>query len=379
MLRNPRGVAPPERAEPRADDPAVDAPHGRRLPDDVPASAADARAWRAALSGRVLGPADASVREVSAPAPVTLAIVVPCFNEEEVLPTTIERLAELRDALLSERLILEGSTVVFVDDGSSDSTWAIVEDAARALPWVHGVRLSRNRGHQNALVAGLMSASGDAVVSIDADLQDDLGTIREMLLEHARGAEIVYGVRSERRADTRFKRVTAEAYYRLLRLFGVDVVFNHADYRFMGRRAIAALREFGEVNLFLRGIVPQLGFRRASVYYERVARTAGTSKYPLLKMLALAWEGITSFSAIPLRWITLLGFTVSALSFAVGCWAFGVRLLVPGSVPGWASTVVPIAFLGGIQLLSLGVIGEYVGKTYVETKRRPRFIIEKSI
>jgi len=342
-------------------------------------TSADARAWRAAFAS--LPARDEARRDVRPSTPrgaIALAIVVPCFDEEEVLPTTIERLADLRDRLLSEGLIREESTVHFVDDGSRDGTWSIVEQAAAVLPWVHGIKLSRNRGHQNALLAGLLTVKGDAVVSIDADLQDDVGAIREMVLRHAEGAEIVYGVRNARRADTWFKRFTAESYYRLLRLFGVDVVFNHSDYRLVGRGALDALAGFGEVNLFLRGIVPQLGFPTARVRYERAQRFAGESKYPLRRMLAFAWDGITSFSSIPLRWITTLGFLVSLASFATGCWAIGVHLLV-GGVPGWASTLVPIAFLGGIQLLSLGVIGEYVGKTYGETKRRPRFVVEKTI
>jgi glycosyltransferase involved in cell wall biosynthesis len=312
-------------------------------------------------------------------APVRLAIVVPCFNESEVLPLTIERLAEVRHALLMDTLIDEESTVHFVDDGSHDGTWTIVEAAAGVLPWVHGIKLSRNRGHQNALLAGLLSVDADAVVTIDADLQDDLRAIHEMLREHRGGAEIVYGVRAAREADTSFKRLTAEWYYRILRGLGVDVVFNHADYRLLGRNAIRALAQFGEVNLFLRGIIPQLGFRTAIVQYDRAERKAGESKYPLRKMISLAWDGLTSFSTIPLRWITLFGFLVSIVSFATGCWAIGVHFFVTGSVPGWASTVVPIAFLGGIQLLSVGVIGEYIGKTYAETKRRPRFVVEKSI
>jgi glycosyltransferase involved in cell wall biosynthesis len=228
-------------------------------------------------------------------------------------------------------------------------------------------------------VAGLLEVDADAIVSLDADLQDDPRAIRTMLERHAEGAEIVYGVRGVRTSDTLFKRFTAESYYRLLRAFGVDIVFNHADYRLLGRAALNALREFSEVNLFVRGVIPQLGFRAAYVHYERVERFAGESKYPLSKMLALAWNGITSFSTVPLRWITAAGFLVSIASFLVGAWALSVRLFDRGSVPGWASTVIPMSFLGGVQLLSVGVIGEYVGKIYAETKRRPRYIIEKVI
>ncbi|HET8538440.1 MAG TPA: glycosyltransferase family 2 protein [Anaeromyxobacter sp.] len=307
---------------------------------------------------------------------ITLSIVVPCFNEEQVLPETLARLGAVRAGLVSEQLVSAESAVWFVDDGSTDGTWRLVEEAAAANEWVRGIKLSRNRGHQNAILAGLFESGGSAVITVDADLQDDLSAIREMVVRHAEGAEIVYGVRSSRRSDSWFKRATAEGYYRLLRTFGVDVVFNHADYRLMGRRAIRALQEFAEVNLFLRGIVPQLGFRTDRVYYARAERFAGESKYPLRKMLSLAWDGITSYSTVPLRWITAVGTVVSLLSVSVGVWAFVVRLTNPASAPGWASTVVPFSLLGGIQLLSLGVVGEYVAKIYAETKHRPRYIVE---
>lgn len=308
-----------------------------------------------------------------------LAIVVPCFNEGAVLPETVERLARLRESLVAFGAASARSTVWFVDDGSRDGTWSLIEAAAGIFPWAHGLKLSRNRGHQNALLAGLLTVEAEAIVTVDADLQDDLGAIREMLARHAEGAEVVYGVRRGRATDTWFKRTTAEGYYRLLDRLGVDVVFNHADYRLLGGQALAALRQFGEVNLFLRGIVPQLGFRSARVEYDRAERFAGESKYPLRRMLAFAWDGVTSFSVVPLRWITGLGFAVSLVAFAIGIWAIGVRLTVPGAVPGWASTVIPTAFLGGIQLLSIGVIGEYLGKVYGETKRRPRFVIERKL
>lgn len=365
--------------------PSDDASREGPRPDDDPARAL-ARTERQRLFERAPGPGRATDAQgepggrAGRAAALTLAIVVPCYDEEEALPGTIERLAAERERLLAEALITEQSTVHFVDDGSRDGTWEIIEAAARDRAWVHGIKLSRNRGHQNALLAGVLFVEGDAIVTIDSDLQDDPSAIREMVLRHQEGAEIVYGVRSRRDSDTFLKRVTAEGYYRLLSRFGVDVVFNHADYRLMGRRAVDALAQFGEVNLFLRGIVPLLGFPSASVYYERAERARGESKYPLAKMLAFAWTGITSFSAVPLRWITTLGFVVSLVAFAVGCWALWVRVFsAPQSVPGWASTVVPVAFLGGIQLLSLGVIGEYLSKTYAETKRRPRFIVEKTI
>jgi len=236
-----------------------------------------------------------------------------------------------------------------------------------------------NRGHQNALIAGLMSSNGDVVITVDADLQDDLSAIKDMVVKHREGAEIVYGIRNHRGTDTAFKRISAEGYYRLLRLLGVNIVFNHADYRLLGRAAINALEQYGEVNMFLRGIIPQLGFSTANVYYKRTERFAGKSKYPIGKMLTLAWDGLTSFSSLPLRWITILGFMVSLLSCAIGGWALIARLFFNGSVPGWASTVIPMYFLGGIQLLSLGIIGEYIAKIYSETKHRPRYIVEKTI
>jgi glycosyltransferase involved in cell wall biosynthesis len=342
------------------------------VPD--PAAVSSRPSWPRRAEGR-----DAAPGEGGRVQPCRAAIVVPCFDEEAVLPETLRRLTGLRAALLEEGLLDPQSTVQFVDDGSRDRTWTLIEEAARTYPWAHGIKLSRNAGHQSALLAGLLETAGDAVISLDADLQDDPGAIREMLLRHARGAEIVYGVRRDRSTDGWFKRTSAELYYRVLRACGVDVVFNHADYRLLGRRALEALREFREVNLFVRGIVPQLGFPSARVYYDRAERAAGVSKYPLGKMLALAWNGITSFSTLPLRWITALGVTVSLASFATGAWALVFGLLKLGVVPGWASTVVPMAFLGGIQLLSLGVIGEYVAKVYAETKRRPRYIIEKVI
>jgi glycosyltransferase involved in cell wall biosynthesis len=310
---------------------------------------------------------------------VTLAIVVPCYNEQEVLGETTRRLAELLKDLNARGRIEPSSCVYYVDDGSRDGTWQLVEDLCREHQFVRGIKLSRNRGHQNALVAGLLHAKGDVVISVDADLQDDLGAIDSMLQAHAAGADIVYGVRRRRTTDTPFKRLTAEGYYRILAAMGVEVVFNHADYRLMSRRAVDALREFDEVNLFLRGIIPQLGFPSSVVYYDRGERFAGESKYPLRKMLAFALQGVTSFSAFPLRVITTLGVLISALSFAITLWALGVRLFGSSSVPGWASTVVPIYFLGGIQLLCIGIIGEYLAKIYLETKRRPRYIIDKII
>ncbi len=308
-----------------------------------------------------------------------VAVVMPCYNEQEVLPETVARLSTLLRGLTAKGKIAATSCIYCVDDGSRDQTWAIIESLAKAHPHVHGIKLSRNRGHQNALVAGLFFAEGDVLISVDADLQDDLDAVEQMLDAHSSGSDIVYGVRRSRATDTFFKRLSALTYYKLLHLMGVEAVFNHADYRLMSRRAIEALRAFDEVNLFLRGIIPQLGFATSEVYYDRSERFAGESKYPLAKMLALAWQGITSFSALPLRIITATGVLVSFGSFAVTLWAIWVRLFNPDAVPGWASTVLPIYFLGGIQLLCIGIIGEYLAKIYMETKRRPRFIIDKTV
>ncbi|MCL2523961.1 MAG: glycosyltransferase family 2 protein [Betaproteobacteria bacterium] len=307
-----------------------------------------------------------------------LSIVVPCYNEEEVLPETIKRLLELIGCLAAQGKISPDSHAIFVDDGSRDRTWELIETHAASQPHVRGVKLSRNRGHQNALLAGLFHADGDAVISVDADLQDDLEAITEMVDAHLAGMDVVYGVRRQRATDTFFKRLTAESYYRLLARLGVEIVFNHADYRLLSRRAIDALRGYGESNYFLRGIIPQLGFPSATVYYDRAERFAGESKYPLRKMLAFAWQGITSFSAAPLRLITGLGLLISAGSFGISLWALWIKLFSNQAVPGWTSTVVPIYLLGGVQLLCIGIIGEYLAKIYLETKQRPRYFIEKT-
>ena len=309
---------------------------------------------------------------------IELSIVVPCYNEEAVLPETIQRLTELLQHLMDKGKITSDSCVYYVDDGSRDRTWGLIETLAKTNSTVRGIKLSRNRGHQNALLAGLLTVKGEVVISIDADLQDDLSAIEAMLDDYAAGYDIVYGVRGSRKTDTFFKSFTARSYYRLLSAMGVEIIYNHADYRLMSRRVIEALKEFGEVNLFLRGIIPQLGFSHTIVYYERADRFAGESKYPLKKMLSLAWQGITSFSDLPLRIITGLGLLVSLISFAVTIWAIWIRLFTEVAIPGWASTVLPIYFLGGIQLLCLGIIGEYLAKIYTETKRRPRYIIEKT-
>lgn len=308
---------------------------------------------------------------------MTLTIVIPCYNEAEVLPETVRRLRSVLQDLESKEKITSNSKLVFVDDGSKDQTWALIERFADECSVVQGIKLSRNYGHQNALLAGLLVAQGDALVSVDADLQDDLGVIEQMLDACHDGCDVVYGVRENREADSAFKRFTAESYYCLLAFMGVDVVFNHADYRLLSRRAVEALREYGEVNLFLRGIIPLLGFRSRSISYRRAERFAGESKYPMRKMLSLACQGITSFSTFPLRLITVLGLIIFVVSSLLGIWAIGIRLFSDLAVPGWASTVVPAYFLGGIQLLGIGIIGEYLAKIYMETKRRPRFHIEK--
>ncbi len=309
----------------------------------------------------------------------SLAIVVPCYNEEEVLPETVTRLNDLLNRLTREGRIAESSHVCFVDDGSSDRTWKIIQEVHRRMANFGGIKLSRNRGHQNALVAGLLSVKGDLVISIDADLQDDLNAISEMLKCYNNGAEIVYGVRSKREKDTLIKRRTAHLYYYLLKRLGVDVIFDHSDFRLMSRVAIEALREFEESNLFLRALIPQLGFKTAIVTYERAERFAGISKYPMRKMFALALEGITSFSTRPLRMVTILGCGMSLIALALTAWALFMALVIKATVPGWASIVIPIYLVCGVQLLSLGIIGEYVGKIYLETKRRPRFIISSSV
>lgn len=306
----------------------------------------------------------------------TLSIVVPCFNEEAVLLETYTRLSALRDQLVAKGKISQLSAIVFVDDGSRDQTWQMIDSWVRAGAPVVGVKLSRNCGHQNALLAGLTSAKGDAVITIDADLQDDETAIERMVDAFHAGNEVVYGVRSKRETDTWFKRGTAKAFYRTMSLLGVHTVVDHADYRLLSRRAVEYLQQFSEVNLFLRGVVPLLGLRCETVYYERRRRCAGESKYPLRKMLEFALDGITSFSTAPLRMIAALGFTLSLACLLLAGWVVAVKVFSSSAVPGWASTILPIYFLGGVQLLCAGVVGEYVGKIYMEIKRRPRFLIE---
>lgn len=312
---------------------------------------------------------DADIRGVP-----SLAIVVPCHNEQEALPYLFRRLEALNKTLLDQRLIGGPIELVLVDDGSRDTTWRVIQAAQTELP-VTGVKLSRNYGHQNALLAGLFQAKTDVVVSMDADLQDDPDAVVPMVKAYLKGAEIVYGVRDRRDRDTWFKRVSARGYYRALGALGIDLIPDHADFRLMSRKSLDALAEFGEANLFLRGLVRQLGFPFAVVKYDRAERVSGTSKYPLGKMLALGLEGITSFSVKPLRLIVLFGFAVAALAFTFGLFAF-VGWASGRAVPGWTSIVLPLSLLGGVHLIALGVVGEYVGRIYQETKRRPRYIVD---
>ena len=308
----------------------------------------------------------------------TLYIVVPCYNEQEVLPETVSRLRKKLDTLTASGAISNDSRIVFVNDGSKDRTWELITQFHNEDPHVQGIDLSRNRGHQNALLAGLMTVRdrADCVISMDADLQDDIDAVDAMLEKYEDGCDIVYGVRSSRKKDTAFKRMTAEGFYRLLRSFGVEVVFNHADYRLMSRRALKGLSEFREVNLFLRGIVPMVGYRHDCVYYERKERFAGESKYPLKKMLAFAFEGITSLSIKPIRMILSVGVLLFFISIAMLIYSL-VQYCRGQVTPGWTSIMFSVWAIGGIQLIAIGIIGEYIGKVYLETKQRPRYLIRE--
>lgn len=307
-----------------------------------------------------------------------LYLVVPCYNEEEVLPETAKRLGAKFDGFFSAGRISEKSRIIFVNDGSKDKTWELICALHESDGRFGGINLSRNRGHQNALLAGLMTVRelADAVISMDADLQDDIGAVDEMLDGYESGCDIVYGVRSKRDSDAFFKRFTAEGFYKLMGAMGVETVFNHADYRLMSRRALAGLAEFSEVNLFLRGIVPLIGYKTGTVEYERAERFAGESKYPLKKMLAFALEGITSFSIKPIRLITGLGVGVFFVSAAMLIYTLA-RYLAGRTVAGWASLTISVWAIGGLLLLAVGVVGEYVGKLYMEAKARPRFIVSE--
>ena len=307
-----------------------------------------------------------------------LYIVIPCYNEEAVLPITAPLFRDKLLSLSSQGKISPDSRVLFVNDGSKDSTWNLICQLAKEDEHYEGICLSRNRGHQNALLAGLMEARDkcDITISIDCDGQDDINAMDEMVDEYLSGAEIVYGVRSKRETDTFFKRFTAESFYKLMKWMGADTVFNHADYRLVSSRALKEFANFKEVNIFLRGMFPLVGFKSTCVYYERHERIAGESHYPLKKMLALAFDGITSLSIRPIRLITGLGVFISLVAFSLIVYAL-VSYFTGNVVSGWASSLIVTCFLGGIQLISLGVIGEYVGKIYMETKARPRFIISE--
>ena len=308
----------------------------------------------------------------------SLYIVIPCYNEEEVLPITSKLLREKIHQLGSAGKITDDSRVLFVNDGSKDRTWEIIQQLAAEDKHYIGICQSRNRGHQNAVLAGLMEAKDrcDITISIDCDGQDDINAMDDMVEEYLNGCEVVYGVRSKRETDTFFKRFTAEGFYKLLNWMGAEVVYNHADYRLISSRVLQEFQNFKEVNIFLRGMVPLVGFKSTSVYYERAERIAGESHYPLKKMLALAFDGITSLSVKPIRMITSFGLLVAVLSFIGIIWAV-VATFLGHTVAGWSSMICIVCFIGGIQMLCLGVIGEYIGKIYLETKHRPRYIISE--
>ncbi len=311
-----------------------------------------------------------------------LYIVVPCYNEEEVLLETTKRLADKLTRMMKDGIVSKESRVLYVDDGSRDKTWELIEQFHSQSEIITGIKLSRNCGHQNALLAGLMTAKeyADAVVSLDADLQDDIEVLDDFVKEYKSGAEIVFGVRKSRDTDTAFKRSTAQGYYKIMKKLGVELVYNHADYRLMSKRALDELSKYKEVNLFLRGIVTTLGFKTAKVEYERGERFAGKSKYPLKRLISFASEGLTSFSVKPLKVITAFGTVVSIISFIFLLYIF-INALIGNSsyVSGCASTAVLISFFGGCQILAIGVVGEYISKIYMETKERPRYIIEKEL
>ncbi|MDP4144983.1 MAG: glycosyltransferase family 2 protein [Bacillota bacterium] len=304
-------------------------------------------------------------------------LVIPCYNEEKVLPETSKRLKIIMERMIEANKISPESKIVFVNDGSKDKTWNIIKELHNENKIFSGINLSRNRGHQNALLAGLLTSKdyADAVISLDADLQDDVEVIEKFIDQFYNGYDVVYGVRSSRKKDTFFKRFTAESFYKVMKFLGVDIVFNHADYRLMSKRALEGLEKYGEVNLFLRGIVPLIGFPSTIVEYERNERFAGESKYPLKKMLAFAFNGITSFSVKPIRMILNIGFMLFFISVAMMIWSV-IAKIVGGTVVGWTSLMISIWMIGGIQLISIGFIGEYIGKIYEETKKRPRYIIE---
>lgn len=309
-----------------------------------------------------------------------LYLVVPCYNEEQVLPETVVRLTGKLEEMIGEQLVSEKSRILLVDDGSKDHTWQLIARAHAENTLVCGLKLSRNKGHQNALLAGLMFARKhcDMAVSLDADLQDDISVLNQFVEKYYAGNEIVYGVRNSRKTDSGFKRFTAQSFYRFMKLLGVDLLYNHADYRLMSRRALEALADFKEVNLFLRGIVPLIGFQSDTVEYARQERFAGESKYPLRKMLGFAFDGITSFSIKPIRMITALGMLIFSVSIVMLLY-FLIIYCMGKTVAGWATIVISVWAIGGLQLLGIGVIGEYIGKIYMESKARPKYIVETQL
>jgi len=308
----------------------------------------------------------------------TLYLVIPCYNEEEVLPETSSQLKAKMEKLIADGKISEKSRIVFVNDGSKDKTWEIISRLHSENKIFQGIKLSRNKGHQNALLCGLMTVKNhcDMTISLDADLQDDINAIDKMVEKYYQGCDVVYGVRSARDTDTFFKKFTAEGFYKIMKMMGADIVFNHADYRLMSRKALDGLESFKEVNLFLRGVVPMIGYKSDSVYYERKERFAGESKYPLKKMLSFAWEGITSLSTKPIKMISILGGFIFIISIIMLIYSI-VRHFMGETETGWTSMIVSIWAIGGLQLLAIGIIGEYIGKVYLETKERPKFIVEK--
>jgi glycosyltransferase involved in cell wall biosynthesis len=310
-----------------------------------------------------------------------LGIVIPCYNEEAVLAETTQRVETLFNEMIKNREISDDSFVCFVDDGSRDKTWEIIEDISNQNPHFKGIKLSRNFGHQNALIAGLMQLknSADALISMDADLQDDIMVIREFIGKYKEGYEVVYGVREDRSKDSTFKRATAEFFYKFQSFMGIESVSNHADYRLLSQKALNVLAKFKEINLFIRGVVPLIGFRSCSVYYSRGERFAGESKYPLKKMILFALDGIASFSIVPLRIITVIGFIIFLFSLFIIFWVLIEKYLLGTTIQGWSSVIISIYFMGSIQLMSMGIIGEYVGRIFQQSKGRPRYIIDKEI
>lgn len=309
-----------------------------------------------------------------------LYVVIPCYNEEDVIEETSKKIKEKLKSLMKNDLISENSKVMYVDDGSKDRTWDLIKYIADKDSLFTGISLSRNKGHQNALLAGLMTAKeyADIIISMDADLQDDINAIDEMLSKYYQGNEIVYGVRSDRKTDSWLKRTTAQGFYKFMNIMGVDLVYNHAEYRLASKKVLENLEEYGEVNLFLRGIFPMIGYKSDIVYYERHERFAGKSKYPLKKMISFAWDGITSFSVKPIRMILGLGLIIFFISIIMILYAI-IKKITGETVSGWTFTICSIWFIAGIQMFSLGVIGEYIGKVYNETKKRPRYIISENL